>query len=87
MEEEADADEENHTDILMCLVQLHAVEDAASILGGSSAGPKISKPRQRLEGHATLYNDYFSNDPTYTAKKILRRYRMNKKISCCSSLR
>jgi hypothetical protein len=54
--------------ILMCLLQLHVAEDAAPILGESSAKRKKLKPRQRLEGHVMLYNDYFSDDPTYNAK-------------------
>jgi hypothetical protein len=51
---------------------LQAEEDAAPILGGSSVGRKKSKPRQRLEGHVMLYNDYFADDPTYNAKDFCR---------------
>jgi hypothetical protein len=51
MEEEAatDTDEEEHIGILMGLLQLQSADDAAPILGGSSAGRKKSKTRQRLE--------------------------------------
>jgi hypothetical protein len=33
--------------------------------GGSRLGRKNSKPKQRLEGHTMLYNDYFSNSATH----------------------
>jgi hypothetical protein len=33
--------------------------------GGSKPGRKKSKPRQRLEGHTMLNNDYFSDSATH----------------------
>jgi hypothetical protein len=54
-------------------VQLQGAEDAAPILGGSSAGRKKSKSSQRLERHVMLYNDYFFDDPTYNAQDFHRR--------------
>jgi hypothetical protein len=50
---------------------VQGAEDAAPILGGSSVGRKKSKSSQRLERHVMLYNDYFSNDPTYNAQDFL----------------
>ena len=32
--------------------------------GGSRPGTKKSKPRQRMEGHTMLHNDYFAEDAT-----------------------
>ncbi|XP_071678372.1 uncharacterized protein [Lolium perenne] len=32
--------------------------------GGSRPGRRKSKPRQRMEGHAMLHNDYFADDAT-----------------------
>jgi hypothetical protein len=74
IEEEAvgAANEEENMSVLMALLKLQAEEDAAPILGGSSVGRKKSKPRQRLEGHVMLYNDYFADDPTYNAKDFCR---------------
>jgi hypothetical protein len=43
--------------------------------GGSKPGRKKSKPRQRLEGHTMLYNDYFSDSATH-ADNFRWRYRM-----------
>ncbi|XP_010468495.1 PREDICTED: putative nuclease HARBI1 [Camelina sativa] len=36
--------------------------------------------RQREEGHERLWNDYFSDNPTYTTKQFRRRFRMNKSL-------
>jgi hypothetical protein len=33
--------------------------------GGSKAGRKKSKPRQRMEGHTMLHNDYFADEATH----------------------
>jgi hypothetical protein len=75
MEEEADAtaDKEEHMAVLLGMLQLQVEEDTfAPIRGGSSTGQRKSKPRQGLEGHAMLYNDCFSDDPTYNAKDFRR---------------
>ncbi|XP_071678388.1 uncharacterized protein [Lolium perenne] len=45
--------------------------------GGSRPGRRKSKPRQRMEGHAMLQNDYFADGATY-ADNFRRRYRMSK---------
>ena len=45
--------------------------------GGSRPGRKKSKPRQRMEGHTMLHNDYFADDATQ-ADNFRRRYRMSK---------
>ena len=45
--------------------------------GGSRPGRKKSKPRQRMEGHTMLHNDYFVDDATH-ADNFRRRYRMSK---------
>ncbi|XP_071677011.1 uncharacterized protein [Lolium perenne] len=45
--------------------------------GGSRPGRRKSKPRQRMEGHAMLHNDYFADDATH-ADNFRRRYRMSK---------
>jgi hypothetical protein len=47
--------------------------------GGSKPGRKKSKPRQRLEGHTMLYNDYFSDSSTH-ADNFRMRYRMSKEM-------
>uniref|UniRef100_A0A0D3AQ37 DDE Tnp4 domain-containing protein n=1 Tax=Brassica oleracea var. oleracea TaxID=109376 RepID=A0A0D3AQ37_BRAOL len=36
--------------------------------------------RNREEGHQKLWNDYFSDTPTYTPKLFRRRFRMNKSL-------
>jgi hypothetical protein len=33
--------------------------------GRSRSGRRKSKPRQRMEGHVMLHNDYFADDATY----------------------
>ncbi|KAK1644998.1 hypothetical protein QYE76_062803 [Lolium multiflorum] len=45
--------------------------------GGSRPGRRKSNPRQRMEGHAMLHNDYFADDTTH-ADNFRRRYRMSK---------
>ncbi|XP_071679318.1 uncharacterized protein [Lolium perenne] len=45
--------------------------------GGSRPGRRKSKPRQRMEGHAMLQNDYFADGATH-ADNFRRRYRMSK---------
>ncbi|KAK1628920.1 hypothetical protein QYE76_003235 [Lolium multiflorum] len=45
--------------------------------GGSRPGRKKSKPRQRMEVHTMLHNDYFADDATH-ADNFWRRYRMSK---------
>nr|XP_051196070.1 uncharacterized protein LOC127309140 [Lolium perenne] len=45
--------------------------------GGSRPGRRKSKPRQRMEGHAMLHNDYFADGATH-ADNFRRRYRMSK---------
>jgi hypothetical protein len=47
--------------------------------GGSRPGRKNLKPKQRLEGHTMLYNDYFSDSATQ-ADNFWRRYRMIKEL-------
>ncbi|XP_010418574.1 PREDICTED: uncharacterized protein LOC104704142 [Camelina sativa] len=36
--------------------------------------------RDRKEGHTRLWNDYFSDNPTYTNTMFRRRFRMNKPL-------
>ncbi|XP_013617753.1 PREDICTED: uncharacterized protein LOC106324307 [Brassica oleracea var. oleracea] len=36
--------------------------------------------RNREEGHTRLWNDYFSEDPTFPAHLFRRRFRMNKEL-------
>jgi hypothetical protein len=47
--------------------------------GGSKLGRRKSKPRQRLEGHTMLYNDYFSDTATH-ADNFRRLYWMSKDL-------
>jgi hypothetical protein len=47
--------------------------------GGSRPGRKKSKPRQKMEGHTMLHNDYFADDATH-ADNFRRRYRMSKDL-------
>jgi hypothetical protein len=64
--------------ILLRSLQLQEAEEADPIC--HRLGARESKPRQGLEGHAMLYNYYFSNDPTYNAKDFRRRYRRNRDL-------
>ncbi|KAK1610284.1 hypothetical protein QYE76_033957 [Lolium multiflorum] len=45
--------------------------------GGSRPGRRKSKPRQRMEGHTMLHNDYFADGATHE-DNFRRRYRMSK---------
>ncbi|XP_019101807.1 PREDICTED: uncharacterized protein LOC104790255 [Camelina sativa] len=36
--------------------------------------------RKREEGHKCLWNNYFSDNPTYTKRQFCRRFRMNKSL-------
>ncbi|XP_071677230.1 uncharacterized protein [Lolium perenne] len=45
--------------------------------GGSRPGRRKSKPRQRMEGHAMLQNDYFADGATHAAN-FPRQYRIIK---------
>ncbi|KAK1665945.1 hypothetical protein QYE76_054104 [Lolium multiflorum] len=45
--------------------------------GGSRRGRRKSKPRQRMEGHTMLHNDYFADGATHE-DNFRRRYRMSK---------
>jgi hypothetical protein len=55
-------------------------EAAAPRHGGMKFGQKKSKPRQRMEGHAMLYTDYFTDETSYYAKNFRMRYRMHKEV-------
>jgi hypothetical protein len=83
-EEEGDvpSDEEEQMTILSCLLQLQALEDAATPgRGGSKFVQEKSKHRQRMEGHAILYTKYFAmNESTYNAKYFCPCYRMKKDL-------
>uniref|UniRef100_A0A0D2ZUP6 DDE Tnp4 domain-containing protein n=1 Tax=Brassica oleracea var. oleracea TaxID=109376 RepID=A0A0D2ZUP6_BRAOL len=41
---------------------------------------RIFIERNREEGHIQLWNDYFSENPTYSTKFFRRRFRMNKEL-------
>ena len=80
-EEEAhDADDGENLAVLTSLRQMQ-LEDAKKLKrGGSKPGTKKSKKRQRLEGHAMFFQDYFAEDSTYDDKDFRRRFRMNNEV-------
>ena len=41
---------------------------------------RIFIERHREEGHNQLWNDYFSDNPTYSTSLFRRRFRMNKNL-------
>ena len=47
--------------------------------GGSVVGRKQIY-RNRLQGHQQLYNDYFSENPTYPEELFRRRFRMRRSL-------
>jgi hypothetical protein len=50
------------------------------IRGGSYPGKKPNIDRQVTEGALRLYNDYFSEDPTYPESYFRRRFRMQRSL-------
>ncbi|XP_019094446.1 PREDICTED: putative nuclease HARBI1, partial [Camelina sativa] len=54
--------------------QFEAVEEAMPV----ERKPREYIDRKREEGHERLWNDYFSDNPTYNAHHFRRRFRMNK---------
>ena len=79
-EEAAIAEEGDENAILTCLLRLQAIEEAnaAPKQGGSAFGRRKSKPRQRMEGHCMLANDYFADVPVATGRDFRHRFRMNR---------
>ena len=64
-EEEAyDADDQENLAVLTALRQMQLDDAKKPKRGGSKPGRRKSKKRQRLEGHATLFADYFADDAT-----------------------
>jgi hypothetical protein len=62
----ASVDEEEHFITLTALLRLLVDENVAPKYGASKSGRKESEPRQRMDGHAMLYTNYFADDPTFT---------------------
>ncbi|KAL6552360.1 hypothetical protein OROHE_007724 [Orobanche hederae] len=58
--------------------QLHN-ESSASQHGGSTLNHRVIN-RNREEGHARLYRDYFSDTPTYPETMFRRRFRMRRPL-------
>ncbi|XP_010481098.1 PREDICTED: uncharacterized protein LOC104759928 [Camelina sativa] len=56
--------------------QFEAVEEAIPV----ERKPREYIDRKREEGHERLWNDYFSDNPTYDAHHFRRRFRMNKPL-------
>ncbi|KAG2299306.1 hypothetical protein Bca52824_035778 [Brassica carinata] len=48
---------------------------------GGQEKKRVFIERNREEGHLRLWNDYFSDTPTYTENQFRRRFRMNKSLS------
>ncbi|WOG81843.1 hypothetical protein DCAR_0100997 [Daucus carota subsp. sativus] len=79
-----DAEEEEHqTRMRMGAAYIHnQLERANSISyhGGSTMMNHRMIDRNREEGHARLYRDYFSDTPTYTYTQFRRRFRMRRSL-------
>ena len=71
---------DEHMAVLTCLLGLQAQLNAAPRIGGSKPGRRKNKDRNRMEGHMTLWRDYFADDPTFGDKEFRRRFRMNKDL-------
>jgi hypothetical protein len=76
----ADADKERHMVIVMCLLQMQAMEHAAPILRASAAGKRNRSLDKDWRGMPCYTTTNFSNYPIYNAKDFCWRYRMNKNI-------
>lgn len=50
--------------------------------GGSIPGHQVVRRKREL-GHCRLYEDYFSDDPTYGPEFFRRRFRMNRPLFLC----
>ena len=78
-----DAEEEEHqTRMRMGAAYIHnQLERANSISyhGGSTMNHRVID-RNREEGHARLYRDYFSDTPTYTYTQFRRIFRMRRSL-------
>ena len=60
-EEDINAVEDEHFEIIACLLQQHQANEFANaepIQGGSSVGRRKMKPMQMMEGHCIIYADY-----------------------------
>ncbi|XP_010481067.1 PREDICTED: uncharacterized protein LOC104759887 [Camelina sativa] len=56
--------------------QFQAVEEESPV----KRKPRTYIDRKREEGHERLWNDYFSDNPTYNAHQFRRWFRMNKPL-------
>ncbi|KAH9605485.1 hypothetical protein KSS87_011976 [Heliosperma pusillum] len=56
------------------------IEEATSSSNNKSRKKRSYIERGREEGHARIWNDYFSYDPIYTNNQFRRRFRMRKEL-------
>ncbi|XP_063944669.1 uncharacterized protein LOC108212054 [Daucus carota subsp. sativus] len=78
-----DAEEEEHqTRMRMGAAYIYNHRERANSIsyhGGSTMNHRVID-RNREEGHARLYRDYFSDTPTYTDTQFRRRFRMRRSL-------
>ena len=77
LEDERDFDDDlrEHLAIIACLQKMlddDTEKKKSPQRGGSKPGRKKSKPRQRLEGHIMLFNDYFAENASQADNSRLR---------------
>jgi hypothetical protein len=78
MQEEADEDEF----ILSLILGLQSVEDVPPprVVGGSRPGRRGNIERDRLQMHAWMMKDYFSDNLVYGPSHFRRRFRMQRSL-------
>ena len=62
--------QDEHLAILTCLVGLLGQINATHQIGGSKPGRRKNKDCKRMEGHITLWQDYFADEPTHGEKEF-----------------
>ena len=76
-------EEEQQTRMRMNAAYLHNQRERENFIsyhGGSTMMNHRMIDRNREEGHARLYRDYFSDTPTYTNTQFHRRFRMHRSL-------
>ena len=71
---------DKHLAIITCMVGLLAQINVAPQIGGSKPDRRMNKDRRRMQGHMTLWQDYFADEPTHGDREFRRRFRMNKDL-------
>lgn len=77
----SDSDSDDDLDMLLEEYEHEESESQNRRYRGSVPGRRVIN-RNRVEGHNRLYQDYFSENPTYSKEYFRRRFRMRRPLFC-----